>query len=56
MATMSYIVTKPFVYAGKPFQRGDVWEPGGSRNDDAIIRARMVAEVKAMPAKKAATK
>lgn len=37
-----YRVIKPFTYAGRDYARGDVWEPAGHRNDDAIIRARLV--------------
>lgn len=54
MATINYSVAKPFIYAGKAFQRGDVWEPQGFRNDQAMIRARMVIET--TPAKKATSK
>lgn len=39
---MTFIVIKPFTYAGKDFARGDTWEPGGYRNDRAMINSRMV--------------
>ena len=50
-----YIVRrKDFVYQGKPYAVGDVWEPTGHRNDKAIIAARLVVPTDAQePAKPA---
>lgn len=50
---MAFTVIKPFVYAGRPLVRGDVWEPAGHRNDDAIISGRMVMAAEDAPAAQA---
>lgn len=42
MATVIYTVAKPFTYAGRTYQRGEVWEPGGYRADKTLIAARFV--------------
>lgn len=47
---MSFVVIKPFTYAGQPLVRGDVWEPTGHRTDAAIISARMVLAAEDAPA------
>lgn len=39
---ITYIAIKAFTYAGRDYQRGDVWEPQGFRNDDAMISGRFV--------------
>lgn len=31
-----YIAMKPFIYGDQHLERGDVWQPTGSRYDDAI--------------------
>lgn len=50
---MSFVVIKPFVYAGTSLTRGDVWEPTGHRTDAAIVSARMVLAAEDAPAAQA---
>ena len=41
---VTFTVRKKFNYNGKDYKQGDVWEPGGFRNDDAIIDGGFVTE------------
>lgn len=47
---MAYIVSKPFLYGGVAYAHGASWEPTGHRNDNAIIKSRMVVDPALDPA------
>lgn len=50
-----YVVRKPFKYNGVILQRGDAWQPVGSRFDPLIAASRYVERIDEIEPKKEQT-